>query len=374
MAAETQILTFGAHTFRQGTLPELMSAFEEHLVGVDGCTPISPDLPEDSPSRGLAALWLRAAFHDIGKYDPATGQPVAGLLGSFLNQTENAGIGQSIAMRFAPKAKFPYSNADYIALAAQVTVTHCGGPAFDFLKGRVDAPPTSFKSIPADLPDDLLDSYQVIKQKLRRLGFSNEDMVALVSGSHSLGGVHAAISPHATKQTFEAFDRTPGVFDNDIFKQSLNGNCRLNIDCNMANDPELRPIYELYANDEAAFFRQYQESFQKMTTVGQNRAALVAFHLDISVHANLFAEGTVAGGAVPTPGQILSGSLTKATATLTSADVVEPTQWTLTKSAQTGATNVVATAATKARTESTKSNAMVLRFSTIIFILLVLLL
>jgi hypothetical protein len=43
----------------------------------------------------------------------------------------------------------------------------------------------------------------------------------LVTGSHSLGGVHNVITPHATKEEFAPFDDTPGVFDNNIFKNSL---------------------------------------------------------------------------------------------------------------------------------------------------------
>ncbi|KAJ3060947.1 L-ascorbate peroxidase 1, cytosolic [Podochytrium sp. JEL0797] len=314
-----QTMTFEGHSFPAGTLPVLAEKFENHLLMPLGCTPFSPDMPVDAPSRGLAALWLRAAFHDVGKFDPATRVPVGGLLAEFLNQTENAGITEhDIATRFAPQAKFPFSTADYIALAAQVSITHCGGPKFDFLQGRTDAPvSTPFDSLPA-LPDDLTDTYLVMKQKLQRLGFSNHDMVALVTGSHSLGGVHAINTPHATTKEFEAFDTTPGVFDNDVFKQVLKGNCRLNIDCEMAKDVELRPIVELFANNQTAFFEQYRESFTKMTVVGQNRGGLAAMHVEIGVHKNLREEGSIAAVSDIPSGP--SGTLTvQATVMTTSA-------------------------------------------------------
>ncbi|KAJ3279934.1 hypothetical protein HDU79_000183, partial [Rhizoclosmatium sp. JEL0117] len=108
-----------------------------------------------------------------------------------------------------------------------------------------------------------------------------------------MGGVHAAISPKATNKTFEAFDTTPGIFDNDIFKQSLKGNCRLKVDCNIAKDPELRPIVELFAQDQAAFFKQYALSYPKLTSVGQNNNGWASFHLDLTVHENLVKEGGV---------------------------------------------------------------------------------
>ncbi|KAJ3280040.1 hypothetical protein HDU79_012059 [Rhizoclosmatium sp. JEL0117] len=288
------VVSHGNTTSFPATVSGLAQTFEGHLAVPFGCGINLDDMPEDSPSLNLAALWLRAAFHDVGKYDPLTNATVAGLLPTFLNEKENDGIGLSIATHFASKYKFNYSSADFIAIAGQVTVTHCGGPSFNFSVGRVDAPSgTKFSSLPNLLPDDELDSYQVIKQKLYRLGLNNEDIVALVSGSHTMGGVHAAISPKATNKTFEAFDTTPGIFDNDIFKQSLKGNCRLKVDCNIAKDPELRPIVELFALDQAAFFKQYALSYPKLTSIGQNSNGWASFHLDLTVHENLMKEGGV---------------------------------------------------------------------------------
>ena len=106
--------------------------------------------------------------------------------------------------------------------------------------------------------------YASVRTKLNRLGFNNEDIVALVTGSHSMGGVHKAISPTLTNETFVPFDDTPGIFDNDVFKQTLAGKCPVPVDCQIANDPALRPIVQLYAKDQDAFFKQYVISFQKM--------------------------------------------------------------------------------------------------------------
>ncbi|KAI8612114.1 heme peroxidase, partial [Chytriomyces sp. MP71] len=187
----------------------LAQTLERQLAIPYGCGSIAA-FPPEAPSNNMGALWLRAAFHDVGKFDPATNQPVAGLLPYFLNETEDDGIGISIATNFASRFKFPYSVADIIAFAGAVTVMHCGGPMFNMSVGRTDAPTnTSFASLPNSLPDDQVDSYQMIKQKLQRLGLSPIDMVALVTGSHSMGGAHKAISPHATNETFTPFDTTP---------------------------------------------------------------------------------------------------------------------------------------------------------------------
>ncbi|KAJ3382941.1 L-ascorbate peroxidase 3 [Entophlyctis sp. JEL0112] len=270
----------------------LAEVFEMHIADANGCL-LNSDMPEDSPSRDLAALWVRGAFHDVGKYDPSTPQkPVASLLPFFVDETENAGIGISVATKFASNVEFHYSRADFIALAAQVTVTHCGGPSFDFYGGRTDAPAnTTFASLPNALPDDFADSFTTIKQKLYRLGLDDLDIVTLVTGSHSLGGAHGAVSPHITHQTIKPFDTTPGIFDNDIFKQLLAGNCVLNVDCAIAADPTMRPIVQKFAENQTAFFEQYSLSFPKLVTVGQS--GLSQFHVDISVHANLTEEGGI---------------------------------------------------------------------------------
>ncbi|KAJ1341781.1 hypothetical protein BSLG_003676 [Batrachochytrium salamandrivorans] len=49
-----------------------------------------------------------------------------------------------------------------------------------------------------------------------------------------------------TNKTFVPFDLTPGVFDNDVFKRVLQGICAVPVDCDIANDPELRPIVQLH--------------------------------------------------------------------------------------------------------------------------------
>jgi hypothetical protein len=77
------------------SVQELSKQFVGHLEVPFGCGVNTDDMPEDAPSRNLAALWLRAAFHDVGKYDPAApDQMVSGLLAQpdFLKQTENAGM------------------------------------------------------------------------------------------------------------------------------------------------------------------------------------------------------------------------------------------------------------------------------------------
>ncbi len=89
----------------------------------------------------------------------------------------------SFATRFAPIGNV--SITDMIYLTGQITVAHCGGPNIPYRLGRIDdAHP---KDLSLRLPDDAKDSYELMIAKLKLLGWEAEDIVALVTGSHTLG-------------------------------------------------------------------------------------------------------------------------------------------------------------------------------------------
>ena len=269
----------------QPTLEESQSvsdALEFIIKAPRNCLEAIADM-KDSKNKNIAALWLRAAFHDAGTWNQEFKSAGADAsLANFLNVPENAGFGNSLAPRFHSVPKF--SKADSIALAAQVSVTHCGGPKINFRGGRVDATvPTS----PVGLIPNGTMGLAEVRPIFARMGWTNEDIVALVTGSHSMGGVHTENSPEITKKEFIPFDDTAGIFDNHVFNFTLKGNCAVKIDCDIANDPELRPIVERFARDQNAFFEQYAISFAKM--VEQTSSVLGDVQdLKISKHNGLY--------------------------------------------------------------------------------------
>ena len=262
------ICTVSAQSLNQSIRPEsilgsiessqaAIKSFEFILAAPRNCLETIADLP-NAPSKNMAALWIRAAFHDAGTF------PVAGADASLMHHLKdpvNAGLEESIAPKFQQNRNVNMSNADSIALAAQVSVTHCGGPKFPFKAGRVDTTkPTSPKGL---IPNGLMTLDQ-FRPRFAEMGWTNEDIVALVTGSHTMGGIHGKISPELTDKEFIPFDDTAGIFDNHVFKFSLEGKCLLKIDCEIAADPILRPIVKRYAEDQNAFFEQYKISFQKL--------------------------------------------------------------------------------------------------------------
>ena len=235
-----------------------IKSFEFILQAPRNCLEAIADL-EYNPSKNMAALWIRAAFHDAGTF------PHAGLDGSIMHHLKaqvNLGLEESIAPKFHQQNKDTnMSNSDSIALAAQVSVTHCGGPELGFRAGRID---TKTPTPPDGLIPNGLVSLKEFRPRFVEMGWSNEDIVALVTGSHTMGGIHAKISPELTTKDFVPFDDTAGIFDNHIFKFTLQNKCLIRMDCDIANDPELRSIVQRFAENETAFFEQYKVSFKKL--------------------------------------------------------------------------------------------------------------
>nr|KAJ3410578.1 L-ascorbate peroxidase 3 [Polyrhizophydium stewartii] len=301
-AAAQSVSVLGSREAAQAAADQLVF----FLQAPGNCLQVNSDLPASAPSKNLAALWIRAVFHDAGTWVP-TGSPTGGAnagIMSFLNQTENGGIADSIAPKFQQNTKVSISKADAIALGGVVSVAHCGGPSITYSPGRVD---TTTPANPTGRLPSATEAFDSVLTKLRRMGWSNEDIVALVTGSHTMGGVHGAITPEITNKPFVPFDTTPGVFDNDVFKRSLAGKCVLPVDCSIAKDATLRPIVEKYANDQQAFFTQYAISFAKLMGQTNDTTLLPSVPVTIALHKNLFAEGTTDEN-----GNVLSGSSTTA--------------------------------------------------------------
>ncbi|KAJ1540090.1 hypothetical protein HK405_012025 [Cladochytrium tenue] len=252
----------------------------------------------DNLSSDLAALWLRAVFHDAGTW--AANNDTGGADGSLVNELnveENLGIGNSIASRFishnttAPTSStLNVSSADLIALGGIVTVKYCGGPQIPFRPGRVDVA-SGVQNDYSILPNPFYTIDELKALFVDRMGMTAVDMLVLTTGSHSMGGAHASITPKVTNESFAPFDSTPGVFDNDIWKRVLNNTCVLPIDCLFASDSELLPYIQLYADNETAFFEQYSISLQKMMELSNSSLGDVV-DLSIGVHTSLVAEGT----------------------------------------------------------------------------------
>ena len=152
------------------------------------CLQTIADLPK-SPNKNMAALWIRAAFHSAGTWQPQNSSLPGGAEGSIMsfldNNEENMGLSDSISPKFQQNPSIKMSNADLVALAGQITVTHCGGPQMDFYPGRIDTEGIKISPVGRVPPGD--STLASFRPRAAEMEWTNEDIVALVSGSHTMG-------------------------------------------------------------------------------------------------------------------------------------------------------------------------------------------
>jgi hypothetical protein len=232
----------------------------------------------------------------------------------YKSQPPSCSLSHNISIhRFANSALLPLSKADIIAIGAVVAIKHCGGPIVPFRSGRLDVPKNTQNNVTV-MPTDPFMSLDQLKVAFYNMGLTPAQMLLLVTGSHTMGGAHGAITPKITNETFIPFDTTPGVFDNNIFKQVLTGNCVLPIDCAMKEDTNLLSLIKLYADNETAFFHDYALAFNILTELTTQANYSDYFNLSIPTHPNLLPEGTTFNTTVLPP--IVNGSLVNATGTI----------------------------------------------------------
>ncbi len=149
---------------------------------------------------------------------------------------------------------FDLSLSDCIAFASCFAIAICGGPRIQIDLGRTDI--TALGKKPR-FPG-AKDSKSVIFELFIKNGFSLREMVAL-NGAHTLGRAYGVY-----------FTNNPLQFDNQFFVSLLqaekdNSNpIALDTDLYLIKSPETRSFVELYAQDEAKFFEDFANSFQKL--------------------------------------------------------------------------------------------------------------
>lgn len=212
-----------------------------------------------------APIVLRLAFHDAVNYDAATNK--GGANGSVrltqeLNRNPNKGIENGVKFNEPIKQRHPeITYADLYQLAAIVAVEVTGGPAIEFIPGRADTDVPDQDNIPN--PREGADHLRTV---FYRMGLDDKDIVVL-TGAHALGGAHK------DRSGFDGnFTQNPLKFDNSYYVELLKGDTpglvKFPTDKALLNDSRFRPFVELYAADQAAFFRDYAKSHKKLSELG----------------------------------------------------------------------------------------------------------
>lgn len=295
----------------------------------------------DNPSwddGSLAPILIRLAWHSSGTYDKETGTGGSNGAGMrFATEAadpENAGLEYARAFLEPIKNKFPgISYSDLWILAAYVGLEHTGGPVIPFTPGRTDHQDESYWAgmsygrLPAaekylcphmegaQLGDALEEDGKVKgweglcthvrNEVFYRMGFDDQEIVALLCGGHVYGRCHPNFSgyagpwvEHPTQFSNEyatdmiedewtfvghgdtwldeygAAELRPAPGNRQFVNKVLGviddepNQMMLPTDMILAWDPSFRAHLEVYAENEAKLKEDFGAAFKKLTELG----------------------------------------------------------------------------------------------------------
>jgi cytochrome c peroxidase len=237
---------------------------------------------------------LRLIFHDAIGISPTVGG--GGADGSILifNETElafpaNDGLDDVLddVGPFFLKFADVLSPGDFVQFAGALSLAACpGAPQVEFLLGR----PPPIAASPPNLVPEPFDSATTIFDRMGSVGFTPDDVVALLS-SHSIAGADT-VDP--TLQGVP-FDSTPSVFDTNIFidvlltgtlfpgtagnqgelMTAIEGTLRLQSDSEIARDARTACTWQSFVTDQAAMAANFGAQVARLAVLGQDVNKLI---------------------------------------------------------------------------------------------------
>ncbi|CAN8234172.1 unnamed protein product [Cochlearia groenlandica] len=236
-------------------------------------------------------ILVRLGWHDAGTYNknieewPQRGGANASLrFEAELKHAANAGL--ISALKLIQPLKDKYTNisyADLFQLASATAIEEAGGPDIPMKYGRVDVSAPDQCPEEGRLPDAGPPSpADHLREVFYRMGLNDKEIVAL-SGAHTLGRSRPERSGWGkpeTKYTKTGPGKAGGQswtvkwlkFDNSYFKDIKEKRdddlLVLPTDAALFEDPSFKNYAEKYAEDPAAFFKDYAEAHAKLSNLG----------------------------------------------------------------------------------------------------------
>lgn len=237
--------------------------------------------------KNIGPLLVRLAWHASGTYDKTT--KTGGSNGATMRfpaeASHGANAGLNIARTYLEEIKKAHPGISYADLwiyASYVAIENMGGPHIKFESGRLDA--IDAVSCPPDgrLPDASKGRAH-IRDIFYRMGFNDQEIVALVGGGHALGRCHPK------RSGFEGpWTNNPLGFGNLFFKElferewiekkwdgprqfvdkSTEKLMMLPTDLEFRDDPDFKIFSLKYKDDEKLFNKDFGESYKKLTELG----------------------------------------------------------------------------------------------------------
>jgi manganese peroxidase len=235
---------------------------------------------------------LRLTFHDAIGFSPSQGGGGADGSILFFGDTEtgfpaNLGTDDIVDAQTPILARHNISAGDLIQFAGAVGISNCpGAPRLEFLLGRPDPVAPS----PIGLVPEPFDSITDILERFAEVGFSAEEVVALLS-SHTIAAAdHVDPTIPGTP-----FDSTPEIFDTQVFievqlrgtlfpgtggnagevESPLEGEIRLNSDASLARDSRTACAWQSFVGQQAKMQSEFKAAMAKLAVIGQDRSKLI---------------------------------------------------------------------------------------------------
>jgi len=256
------------------------------------------DTPPFQHIRHHGPYIVRLAWHCAGTYRSTDGR--GGCDGASITQApvrdwgDNAGLPELINALKPIKEKYPLTWGDFIVYVGNFVIAEMQGPKVPFCGGRTDftaeeaAKEASYFNADRFLPHhDLIyvnpekDTAQQVRETFARMGFNDQQTVAVVGGGHAFGGCHASRSGFNGLWTSQ-----PNTFSQDYFKllmqhydgtrryephtvsatnhqfQNDQGLMMLKTDLENVVDPSYLLWTQIYANDFDQIFKDFGLAWQ----------------------------------------------------------------------------------------------------------------
>jgi len=242
---------------------------------------------DDHDDGSLGPILVRLAWHTSGTYDKHdnTGGSNGATMRFEPECKWDANAGLSIARNSLEKIKAKHpgiSYSDLWTLGGVVAIKEMGGPEIDWRPGREDELDGKNTVPDGRLPDGDKGSAH-LRTIFYKMGFNDQEIVAL-TGAHALGRCHPGNSGWDGPWT-----RAPTTFSNELYRELLENTWHMKkwngpptftdpteeiimlpADMALINDKDFRKWTEIYAKDEARFFKDFAAAFQKLEELGCN--------------------------------------------------------------------------------------------------------
>lgn len=243
----------------------------------------------DHDDGSIGPILVRLAWHSSGTFCSKT--QTGGSTGATMrfeperSDDANAGLAKARAFLEPIKEQFPdVSYADLWVFAGLVALEEMGGPHIRMRWGRKDLEKTSDKIPPNGRLPDASQGAQHIRDVFYRMGFNDQEIVALVGGGHAIGRCHTDASGYDGPWSF-----SPTTFSNEYFRllfeekwterrwkgpkqfeDSSKTLMMLPTDMALRDDPSFRKWSEIYYKDADKLNKDFAVAFKKLVENGFN--------------------------------------------------------------------------------------------------------